>query len=119
MGDLYTIRLDLLSFLLSKEESNKLELYLLIYCYYYSFVTDLSENRITETELITTYDFVLFYIDMENEHSWVVCKSLLTTLSSMICMQRCCIIVNTRMKNNCVQYRFFSIKVFFFDKFRF
>lgn len=71
-----------------------MELYFLSRIVISSYPTNLSDVIITERDIGVVYDYIVFYIDMENEFSWIVCKKLISMLSTISCIQRCCAVIN-------------------------
>lgn len=91
---MYSIQADILPYLCSKEDSKQMELYFLSNRVITSYLTNLSDVMIMERDIGVIYDYIVFYIDMENEFSWIVCRKLISMLSPVACIQRCCAIIN-------------------------
>ena len=58
-----------------------------------SFLTDLSNPNLPLSNLFQNYAFVLFFVDMQNERTWRICRKAIAETSISYALLKSCLVV--------------------------
>ncbi|KAK8830150.1 hypothetical protein WA577_004477 [Blastocystis sp. JDR] len=83
VGDLCSIRYDFLPSLLQLSSTSQMEY----------FLTDLSNPETPLSSLFQNYAFVLFFVDMQNERTWRICRKGIVETPISYALLKSCLVV--------------------------
>lgn len=58
-----------------------------------SFLTDLSNPEISLSNLFQNYAFILFFVDMQNERTWRICRKGIAETPISYALLKSCLVV--------------------------